>query len=203
MGFKNFCAACTYLGEEADSEGKYYCEKKYERHHASDPKCDRFCEAYKRSDGARKNMYENSQNNLNSKPCYLTTIMCKLIGYEDNNYYLNTLRKFRDTFMKTNSEYQQLLAIYDIIGPQVSQKLESDPNGKEIANTFFNKYISNATMAIEANKNQSAINIYVAMTHALAEKYQIQIPDSKEINIDEIDKTTLGHGKVRLLKTNY
>ena len=204
MALENYCAACTYLGEKTDYTGKYYCEKKGDYYYATDPKCSRFCEAYSRRNSARENMYDNSESHLNnSKRCYLTTIMCKLIGYEDNNYYLNTLRKFRDTFMKTNSEYQQLLAIYDIIGPQVSQKLESDPNGKEIANTFFNKYISNATMAIEANKNQSAINIYVAMTHALAEKYQIQIPDSKEINIDEIDKTTLGHGKVRLLKTNY
>ena len=57
-------------------------------------------------------------------------------------------------------------------------------------------------MAIEENKNQTAINIYVAMTHALAEKYQIQIPVT-EVNIDNIDTSTLGHGKARILERNY
>lgn len=199
MALENYCAACTYLGEKTDYTGKYYCEKKGDYYYATDPKCSSFCEAYSRRNSARENMYDNSKSHLNSGGCYLTTIMCKLLGYEDNNYYLNTLRRFRDNVMKNNPNYLSLLLIYDIIGPTISQRLAIDPDGKKIANAFFNNYIARAIIAIEENKNQTAINIYTAMTHALAEKYQVQIP-ATQINVEDIDTSTLGHGKVRILR---
>lgn len=202
MALENYCAACTYLGEEADYNGRFFCNKKYERHYACDPKCSRFCEAYSRSNSARENMYDNSKSHLNGGGCYLTTIMCQLLGYEDNNYYLNTLRYFRDNVLQTNPNYLPLLLTYDVIGPIISKKLARDKNGKEIANTFFNNYIAKAVMAIEENKNQTAINIYIAMTYALAEKYQVQISNIG-VNIDNIDTSTLGHGKARILGRNY
>jgi len=193
MSYEAYCAACTYMGETADC-GKYWCEKKGEDRKANDPKCSSFCEAYGRSNSARENMYNNS----NSSGCYLTTIMCKLLNYPDDNYYLNTLREFRDNVMKTNPKYFPLLLMYDFVGPMISYELEKDPNGKAIAMTFFSNYITKSVAAIEEGKNETAINIYKAMTKGLANNYHINTdlitPEVTTININ-----TLGHGKVRKL----
>lgn len=194
--YEAYCAACTYMGENLDC-GKYWCEMKGENRKASDPKCYNFCEAYGRSNSARENMYNNS----NSSGCYLTTIMCKLLNYPDDNYYLNILRKFRDDTMKQNPKYFPLLLTYDFIGPMISYELEKDPNGKVIANTFFNRYITKSVSAIEEGKNETAISIYKAMTEELANNYHINM-DLITPETSNIDMNTLGHGKIRKLTQN-
>lgn len=193
MALEAFCAACTYLSESADYSGKYWCSNKGEDHYACDPKCYNFCEAYGRGDSARQNMYNNSASHTGGGNCYLTTIMCQILGYSDNNYYLQTLRKFRNEKMKTNVNYLPLLVTYDVIGPQIVNKLNKDPHKKEIATAYFDHYITKSVTAIEEGRNQTAINIYIGMTNALAEHYNINtniiMPD-----LNEIDINSLGHG---------
>ena len=190
MAYEQYCAACTYLNE------RYWCEKKGEKHNGNDPKCNSFCEAYSRSNSARANLYETEQSS-----CYLTTMMCKILNYPDDNYYLNTLRKFRDDVMKTNPKYFPLLLTYDQIGPMISYELQRDKDNKVIAMTFFNNYITKSVSAIEEEKYDTAINIYKAMTDALAEKYHI---DTRIVipKMDTIDINTLGHARVRKMISN-
>ena len=195
MALESYCASCTYLGETADYNGIYWCGRKGENHHASDPKCYCWCEAYGRSNSARQNMYDNSRNH-SSSGCYLTTAMCHILGYPDNNYYLQTLRTFRDNILKQDIKYLPLLVLYDQVGPQIAYSLEQDENKEIIAQTMFTKYITPAVSAIEENKTETATNIYVAMTNVLAERYNINT-NIITINEKEIDITTLGHGRIR------
>ena len=197
MAYEDYCAACTHLGESADYNGKYWCSRKGEDHYACDPKCYSFCEAYGRSNSARANMYENSRNHSGGSGCYLTTIMCEILGYPDNNYYLQTLRNFRDKTMKLNIKYIPLLLTYDIVGPIIADKLNKDPEKEIIAQIFFNKYIIPSVNAINEEKTETAINTYVAMTNALAEKYNINTNIIMP-NISEEDYPLLGHGKRRI-----
>lgn len=193
MAYEAYCAACTYLSE-TDNGGKYWDERKGEYRSACDPKCYNFCEAYSRSDYARENMYENSRSHAGSSGCYLTTIMCKKLGYPDNNYYLNTLRKFRDEVMKTNPKYIPLLLIYDNIGPMIAYELDRDRYGEKISKVLFTHYIIPAVGAIEEEKNETAIKIYQSMTNSLAEHYNINM----NIMMNETyDYDTLGHARIR------
>ena len=41
----------------------------------------------------------------------------------DDNYYLNSLREFRNNYMQQNKKYLPLLAEYDIIGPIISNRI--------------------------------------------------------------------------------
>ena len=127
--------------------------------------------------------------------------MCNILGYEDNNYYLNTLRKFRDNVMKTNPKYIPLLVIYDAIGPTIAYELSHDKNRQEIANAFFDRYIVKAVGAIEENKEEEAITIYRAMTETLADSYLLgkHVIDVSSI---DYDMETLGHARVRKLNYN-
>lgn len=199
MALESYCAACTYMGEREDC-GKYWCERKGEDRYASDAKCSSFCEAYSRSNSSRQNMY-NTSANASQSSCYLTTIMCQLLGYSDDNYYLNKLRFFRDNVMKKDSNYIPLLLVYDVIGPMISSKLAHDEYGHEIAQVYFDKYITKSVHAIECEKYQEAINIYTAMTDALAERYGINTTFVKP-DIKGIDMKYLGHARVRKLNYN-
>lgn len=199
MAYESYCAACTYLNESGDYNGKYFCDKKCERVYANDSKCYSFCEAYSRSNSSRANMYDYSRGHQSSG-CYITTIACKLLGYQDNNYYLNTLRNFRDNVMKKDPKYITHLVTYDAIGPVIAKNLEEDKNGKEIATCMFDRYITKSVSAIEEEKYDEAVNIYIAMTDNLARMYNIDtniiMPD-----INKVEIKSLGHGKGIKLRT--
>lgn len=196
MALESYCAACTYLGERIDYKGKYYCSRNGDVY-ASDPRCDSFCEAYSRSNSARENMYNNSRGHQGG--CYLTTAMCNILNYPDDNYYLQTLRSFRDNTLKTNINYIPMLLVYDTIGPMIAYNLLNDKNKEEIANSLFNEYISKAVTSIENEKVEDAINIYMAMTTSLAKRYNIDLSllyiDPSSINEDLLDIESLGHGR--------
>lgn len=198
MALESYCAACTYMGEREDC-GKYWCEKKGEDRYANDARCSSFCEAYSRSDYSRKNMYEVSAS-ASSSGCYLTTMMCQLLGFEDDNYYLNKLRYFRDNVMKKSGEYIPLLIVYDVVGPIISKKLANDEYGEVIAKVYFDEYITKAVHAIEEEKNKEAINVYIAMTDSLAKRYGIDTTFVRP-DIKDIDMQSLGHARRR--KPNY
>lgn len=195
MAYESYCAACTYMSEN-DNYGKYWCERKGEYRLACDAKCYNFCEAYSRSNYSRENMYENSRSH-SSSGCYLTTAMCIILGYPDNNYYLKTLRQFRDNVLKTNPKYWPLLVTYDSIGPEIAFNLLKDKNQKEIAQTLFTKYISPSVTAIKEEKTTNAINTYVAMTNALAERYNITFAIT-DVKPEDVDLENLGHARKRV-----
>lgn len=202
MAYEDFCAACTYLGENADYDGKYYCDRKGERVYACDPKCHRYIEAYSRSNYARENMYYISKEHTSSG-CYLTTAMCNILGYSDDNYYLQTLRTFRDKTLKKDHKYIHLLLMYDVYGPLIASNLEKDPNKKYIATSLFNGYITKAVTAIENKKNGDAVNIYIAMTHTLAERYNINMHtlfiDKEITKLKTINTHPLGRGRIKTI----
>lgn len=201
MAYEDYCAACTYLGENADYDGKYYCDRKGERVYACDPKCYRYIEAYSRSNYARENMYHNSKEHNTSSGCYITTAMCNILGYKDDNYYLNTLRNFRDKTLKKDHKYIHLLLMYDVYGPLIANNLKKDPNNKYIATSLFKEYITKAVTAIENEKKGDAVNIYIAMTHTLAERYNINMHtlfiDDETTKLKTINTYPLGRGRVR------
>jgi len=203
MAYEDYCASCTYQGEREDYDGKYWCERKGRSVYACDAKCYDWIEAYSRSNYSRENMYYNSRKHQSSG-CYLTTAMCNILGYKDDNYYLNTLRTFRDKTLKKNHKYIHLLLMYDAFGPLIANNLKNDPNNKDIATHLFNGYITKAVTAIENEKVEEAVNIYIAMTYTLAERYNINMHtlfiDEESIKLKTINTQPLGKGRIRTKK---
>lgn len=185
MAYEAYCAACTYLGENADSYGKYYCRYKGDRY-ACDPKCGLYIEAYSRSSSARENMYDNSRNHK----YYITTAILNALKFPDNNYYLITIGSFINVTLKQNMKYYPLLFAYEIIGPEIVKKLKEDKDNVDIASQMFKQYINPTVIAIENNKTEDAVNIYKTMTIELAKRYEIDtniiLPDPKQISIVEL-----------------
>lgn len=187
------CSECTYLNpNDPDLYGRYWCEKKLERVHAHQSECYRFCRAYGRSSNV-SDSYERYSKDNSSDPCYLTTLMCRILKMNDNNPFLNTMRLFRKNVLQKDEKYKDLLVEYDIIGPEIAINLEDDPLRYQISANAFYKYIKPITKLIRDNKNDEAINCYVEMTTKLKSFYSInRVIDTNIIECADIKES--GHG---------
>ena len=190
----NYCGECTYLDlNTGDIYGKFYCEKHCERHLSTDINCNRFCKAYSRDSYTIKNAY-NFSNEKNNSGCYITTIMCNILGMPDNNPYLETIRNFRNNYLQKNNEYKALLVEYDIIGPKIAHALNNDPLKERIAKNYFNAYINPITNLINSDLYIAAINIYKQMTNSLKDFYSLNNIYPSNFEIDNTDINESGHG---------
>ena len=137
----NYCGECTYLDlSTGDIYGKFYCDKKWKRHLATDLDCGNFCQAYSRDYSTIQNAYKYSKEH-SSSGCYLTTMLFYILRMKDNNIYLETMRNFRNNVLQKDEKYKSLLVEYDIIRTKIAQYLILDPLKEKLANTYFQKYI--------------------------------------------------------------
>ena len=185
MAYEAYCASCTWMNENQNSR-KYFCNMKGDWRYANDPKCGNYCEAYSRSDSGRENMYRYSSG------YYRTTAILNIIRALDNNYQIHTLGDFIENTLRKDMQYFPLLVAYEIIGPQIAERLQEDPNKIKIATTMFYQYIKPTIKAIEENKTEDAINIYKTMTIELAKRYNIDtnivLPLQPNLNLSKPNK---------------
>ena len=177
MAFESYCASCTYMNEN-QHYGKYYCTRKGEWRKASDPKCYSYCQAYSRSDGGRRNMYEYSSR------YYITTAILSILNAIDNNHQIEALGEFIEGTLRTDLKYLPLLYAYEIIGPQIATELKEDKNKTQVAANMFYQYIKPTIKLIEQKETDAAVNLYKTMTLELAKRYHINtniiLPVAKE-----------------------
>lgn len=196
-----YCSECTYLNlDSKDIYGKFWCEKRLERHMANELECNRFCKAYSRDENVSKSAYQYSVEHSSDSGCYLTTILCNILNLPDNNVYLNTMRNFRNSFLQNDETYKPILVEYDIIGPKLAESLNNDPLKKTIAIKYFNKYILPITNLINENKNEKALNEYIKMTNSLKELYGFNCLSPSKIEIENADIKQSGHGIYKVKK---
>lgn len=91
--------------------------------------------------------------------CFITTACVKYYGLSDDCYQLETLRKFRDTYLSESSRNKVLVKQYYSIAPRLVELLESDKNRKNLFNRIFEK-INLACIAVEQKKFSKAKSIY-------------------------------------------
>lgn len=151
------CGDCIYMDLNDERHGEYYCGKKGTYYSAADSTCWSFKE---REDGGG---------------CYLTTIMCNILGYADNGKMLNTLRFFRDNIMIKDSTYNHILLEYDVLGPKIAQCIEVDKNKLKIAMKMKKDYIVPICGLLEKSNYVKAVEMYTEMVIKLKEHYAKQL----------------------------
>lgn len=196
------CSECTYLktdGNWPDIYGRYWCKKKDTEIMANSQECGSFCQAYSRSSSTAKSYYDYSKDHQSSSGCFITTITCEILGMNDNNQYLNSLRKFRNNILQKNKETIKILEEYDFIGPLIAEKLRNDPNRLKIAQSLLVNTIIPVAYNTEMGNYNEAIKKYLEMTKSLITRYNLNV---LELTIPEINKfdykkdySLYGHGK--------
>jgi len=138
-----------------------------------------------------------SERGSYSSSCFITTVVCKILGYDDNCFALESLRGLRDNFMQPNEEYKKDLFEYDTIGPQIANILGNDfieTEDTTVARELYLKYILPASIEASQDKPNNAITIYKRMTNMLKETYNIK---ADEELLKDYDQSKGGHGYIK------
>lgn len=138
--------------------------------------------------------YESS-----SGGCFITTVLCNVLGLPDNHETLNTLRSFRDNVLKKDKSYKEILMIYDGIGPYVAEALFNDENRKEKALELYENSIKPIIEEVKNKKYDRAIKHYLYMTLYLISEYNLRNTYNALRDVDfgftNFNQTTAGHGR--------
>ncbi len=184
--YEEICGHCLWLDEKNKSRwaDEYYCNKKYRGGYHC--KTDRGCRDFE---------LDKSKVSENNPGCYITTMVCDVLGYGDNCELLTTLRNFRENYLKTKPEYLPLLLEYDQVGPIISENIRNFSNKIDLSIHAVQKYLYPCLIAINNEHYEDAVNIYQEMVYFLKElfnipNYTIEVPEN--INLE-----TLGKGRVR------
>jgi len=145
----NTCADCEYMNL-------------YDRNSFDKAWCGHFGKYYPPSNKACSSFKEKGSS-IGS--CYLTTIVCEILNFEDNCYALEKLRYFRETYLKNNSQGKMILKEYDEIGPNLSLKLHNISENRRIASNIFDVYILDILNDINNNCYDDAISKYKNMVY--------------------------------------
>ena len=165
--------------------GDYWCDKKDCR--VNSDTYYKYCRNYDYTDCS---IYKHTE----STGCFITTIVCQLLGKSDNDEILNTLRNFRNNYLQKNKKFYPLLLEYDFVGPMISVCLAQE-NDKEIAKSVYQKSLKPISEMIKVGDYDNAISNYINMTNALKEYYSIKIDEIDYTSTKVEDPKLLGHGK--------
>ena len=183
------CGTCLNLNlkEKSAYGDKYWCRERKNYFEVSDYAC---------------SYYNEDPNRVrNSSDCYITTIICNVLGYDDNCELLNTLRDFRDNYLKAHPEYYDLLLEYDITGPQISHCIFADENKYPLALIISQAYLVPCANYIKNGNFEEAITIYKNMVHHLMQCYNIA-PVKINKRAMTIDMDLLGKARTRHQRVN-
>lgn len=173
-----YCRECTKINlndRNPYDKNEAYCTEYHKYFNPNSPACSRHFEYNEK---------------LKNNGCYITTAICNILGFNDDNIYLNTLRNFRDNYMINDENLKPLLIQYDIVGPMISHNLNEDPFKRTKSLMMLELYIKPIVNNINNQNYSNAIIMYEQMTNELLNSYNII---QKEINND-IDTTNIGKG---------
>lgn len=157
--------------------------------------CSYYKEYFKPGDSCR---YQKNRETYGNEGCYVTTVVCNILGYGDNCGVLNTLRDMRYT-MQEDPRCKVLLYEYDLIGPKVAECIRKDYNetkDKEMWIQYFNFYIQRSASLYSEGRTEEAIIRYKEMFDSLKKYYCVDIP---YIIPQDYDVENGGHGKVKTI----
>lgn len=140
--------------------------------------------------------YKNAES---TSTCYVTTVVCDILGYGDNCGVLNTLRDLRYT-MQDDKKYAGLLYEYDTVGPKIAKDIKEEYNktkDEEMWIQFFNFYIQKSASLYSEGKTEEAVIRYKEMFMSLKEYYGYK--ELPYIIPQDYDLKNSGHGKVKTI----
>ena len=197
------CSECKYFNynSEHDNDGKFWCTERLEWVAPQAAECYRFYKDKDRDESTARSYREYGERKQSfSSPCFITTIVCDTLGMEDNNIYLNILRKFRKEYLQKRPDGISILEEYDTIGPVIAHCINNDEKKMEVAQGVFSSSIFPVVNDICEGKNASAIRKYASMTEGLIHRYGLEtltlsIPGVSAYDYKQ-DRSSMGHGQL-------
>jgi hypothetical protein len=103
--------------------------------------------------------------------CFITTAVCDTLGKPDDCYELESMRSFRDNWLKKQPGGDTEIQEYYNIAPQIVMAINALENANEIYSGICEKYIVPCVEFTNNGDDQSCHKIYRAMIDSLRQKY--------------------------------
>ncbi len=143
-------------------DGDYHCMKRGED--VSDDMYYKYCRNYDYDDCP---YYKNDS----SGGCYLTSACVTAKGLPDDCYELQTLRNYRDTWLKNTENGKDVVEEYYRIAPKIVAAIDKLPTSREIYDTLYIEMVKPCVELIEQEEYEKALELYRDTTLRLKEKY--------------------------------
>jgi len=123
-------------------------------------------------DGLCPPCWEKSTGKKYEKPsgCFITEACVQTMNLPDNCRELQTLRWFRDNYLKKSKEGRKILKEYYKIAPKIVEEIIRRPDSNKIFKEIF-KQIRKIVSQIEEGDFKNSIKIYERMILKLKKKY--------------------------------
>lgn len=95
--------------------------------------------------------------------CYITTAICQADDKPDNCDELETLRAFRDGWMKSQPGGAELIREYYDTAPAIVRAIERGRNPKEVFAFLRDQFLGLAVAQVKVGDNAGALNTYKRM----------------------------------------
>lgn len=156
---------CSYYENKAMFGLDVYCHKKGD--YVNHDMFDRYCKGYSYDECP---IYKGSSGS-SSGGCFLTSACVEAMGLPDDCYELETLRHFRDTWLKEQEGGACLIHRYYGIAPAIVDKINTLEDRKEIYTMIYERMVKPCVELIEKGEYQEATALYQKITEELAAKY--------------------------------
>lgn len=99
--------------------------------------------------------------------CFITTAVCEELNKPDDCYELQTLRNFRDNWLKKQAYGEALINEYYAIAPEIVKKINKKSNRTSVYRNINSAYIQKCICLIENGKMNECLECYKNMVDFL------------------------------------
>ena len=121
---------------------------------------------------------EEIQSGFKHKWCYITTAVCETFGKPDDCYELTLLRNYRDTYLMSQEDGEEIIREYYDVAPTIVKHINHSAQKEEVYLHIWNTYLNPCIKMIESDQMQECRDLYVKMVHDLEEEYLYTYPVS-------------------------
>ena len=151
--------SCSYY---TFRQGDYYCSKKGD--YVNSDVYYKYCRNYDYSDCP---IYKGDT----SGGCYLTSACMCSKGLPDDCHELETLRRFRDGWLKDSENGVAAIQKYYVLAPKIVSAINETMDSKSAYEMIYDKMVRPCVEFIEQGKNTEALELYKNMTLELEREY--------------------------------
>ena len=111
------------------------------------------------------------EKGFHRKFCYITTAVCTTQGKPDDCYELTLLRDYRDGYLASLEDGEQLITKYYDVAPTIVRHINERSDSDQIYNQIWEDYLSPCIHLIEDGQNEECKVLYMQMVYDLQDAY--------------------------------
>ncbi|ROR27111.1 DNA-directed RNA polymerase subunit M/transcription elongation factor TFIIS [Mobilisporobacter senegalensis] len=120
----------------------------------------------------KKGTFESINNGFRKKGfCYITTAVCETLGKSEDCYELMMFRNFRDDFLLSQEDGEELIREYYRMAPMIVNSINDRKDRNQIYNEIWHNYLKGCLTAIESGDNAKCKTEYSKMVINLKKQY--------------------------------